>query len=353
LTILTQPASQIAAIDRPATFKAFAVGEGTLTYQWSKNGTPIPGATSSTYTFPNVSLSDSGTTFQVTVTDQNGSLTSQSATLTAGARAPAIGDLRYLLWQQVDVPGFSQSPVQAGDVGAGSVKVPDAVGTPLGLGSDVCAPHTACTWSWSAAMLPPPMTGLTMRYKAGNLSDLNAELQSISGPNEVITSLALEPGYGQYGISWVQADQFTGFDYNLQITPLSQMQAVAAVDGEEGRVITAVAFDGSGNANLISYGWKGGQRTYEVKTMTVPATGIIAAATDLANAGYFISAFGGDDTIGWVLVGTRVKGDTLPRAIVVSTSSSTTNPSHPDNAHYTPVIRLGEPSIGFIGIAEQ
>jgi hypothetical protein len=47
----------------------------------------------------------------------------------------------------------------------------------------------------------------------------------------------------------------------------------------------------------------------------VPSNQIGATAAALGNDGYFISAFGGNDNDGYILVGMRVKGDTLPRPI--------------------------------------
>jgi hypothetical protein len=47
-----------------------------------KNGATIAGATRTTYTTPPATLADSGAVFAVTVTDVNGSVTSNNATLT-------------------------------------------------------------------------------------------------------------------------------------------------------------------------------------------------------------------------------------------------------------------------------
>jgi hypothetical protein len=80
--ITTQPANQTVAVGQPATFGAVATGTGPLTYQWSKDGTPIAGATSSTYTTPASSATDSGSVFTLTVTNAEGSVTSMPATLT-------------------------------------------------------------------------------------------------------------------------------------------------------------------------------------------------------------------------------------------------------------------------------
>jgi hypothetical protein len=92
LAITTQPASQTVTSGHTATFSVAAVGSGTLTYQWKKEGTGISGATSATYTTPSVRTSETGTQFSVVVTDSNGSITSNPATLTVTATdiAPSI-----------------------------------------------------------------------------------------------------------------------------------------------------------------------------------------------------------------------------------------------------------------------
>jgi hypothetical protein len=113
------------------------------------------------------------------------------------------------------------------------------------------------------------------------------------------------------------------------------------LDGTESRIVTAVSFDASGNAILISYGWTGDTTTvYETKTIAIQpgnnvSSAVVSAATTLADTGYFISAFGGNDTDGYALIGARVQGDTLPRSIVQT--SITMEPPYP-----TPVIYLHE-----------
>jgi len=59
---------------------------------------------------------------------------------------------------------------------------------------------------------------------------------------------------------------------------------------------------------------------YETQTTIVPPGGavgthVLSAATNMASQGYIISAFGGNDTDGYILVGMRVQGDNLPRPI--------------------------------------
>ena len=84
-SITTQPASQTVTAGQSATFDVVARGSGTLTYQWKKNGTPIGGATSSTYTTPAATASDNGAQFNVLVSDSTGNVASNAAALTVSA----------------------------------------------------------------------------------------------------------------------------------------------------------------------------------------------------------------------------------------------------------------------------
>jgi len=81
-SITTQPANQSVTLGQTATFSVVATGTGTLAYQWQKNNSNISGATSSSYTTPATTQSDNASTYRVVVSNSNGSVTSNSATLT-------------------------------------------------------------------------------------------------------------------------------------------------------------------------------------------------------------------------------------------------------------------------------
>ena len=90
---VTQPASVTVPLGQTATFSVTATGTGTMTYQWYKNGVPISGATSSTYTTPATASGDNGSSFTVTVVNSAGSATSATATLTVLLPPPVAKSL--------------------------------------------------------------------------------------------------------------------------------------------------------------------------------------------------------------------------------------------------------------------
>ena len=80
--ITAQPQNVAVVSGQPATFSVAAIGVGTLSYQWRKNGVAISGATASSYSTPPVTVADDAARFSVVVTDAQGSVPSNEATLT-------------------------------------------------------------------------------------------------------------------------------------------------------------------------------------------------------------------------------------------------------------------------------
>ncbi len=79
-TIVRQPESQNIKPGSGVTFAVAATGRGALTYQWSFNGAPIPGATASAYSLSNAQGTNTGL-YTVRVTDSTGSALSKPAQL--------------------------------------------------------------------------------------------------------------------------------------------------------------------------------------------------------------------------------------------------------------------------------
>ena len=123
-TITSQPASQTINAGQTATFSVTASGTAPLSYQWLQNGTAIGGATSSSYTTPVETVSNSGTHFSVTVSNSAGSATSNTATLTVngviGALNPSTTSLNF---NTVTVTMNSTLPVTFTNAGTASITI--------------------------------------------------------------------------------------------------------------------------------------------------------------------------------------------------------------------------------------
>ena len=91
--ITTQPSDRTVTVGQTATFTVVAAGTPTPTYQWQQDGVNISGATSATYVTPATVAGDSGTKFDVVVSNSAGSVTSSSATLTVNAASASSFDV--------------------------------------------------------------------------------------------------------------------------------------------------------------------------------------------------------------------------------------------------------------------
>jgi hypothetical protein len=83
-----QPLGQTVHAGQTASLGVFMSREEVLTFQWRKDGTPVPGATNKNLTFTNVQVSAAGS-YDVVVTNSAGSVTSDVATLAVIARHSA------------------------------------------------------------------------------------------------------------------------------------------------------------------------------------------------------------------------------------------------------------------------
>ena len=362
-TITTQPASQTMLLGRSATFSVAASGTAPLLYQWYKNGASIENATAASYTTPIVAQADNNTTYYVTVSNSAGNVTSSTATLFAGPRAPAIGDLRYLQWEQVPLLSEINS-VYGGELtnfySQISQSFQQQVGSPLDMGTYVDASAGQCVWSIATSGIAPNAGNLPtiLTYTSGNLDSNSGQtyaqyLQSIAASNTVVLSMDLQPSCQLIGVNTISTSRSTepSFDQRIELVDPANLQKQAATDGAASRIVTAVTFDGSvGKFVLLSYGWQGDTSSaYEAKAFIAQPSDVLTDAESLANQGYFISAFGGSDQSGYAVIGMRVMGDTAPRpwsadmSIGVSgTPIKGNQPATADPAPYTFVSWLQE-----------
>lgn len=96
--IAVQPQPQAVPEGGTATFSVVATGSPVRAYQWRRNGTAISGATSNRYTTPAVTAANDGDVYSCTVTNAQGSVTSNTAALSVTSVAPLTNaEMRELL----------------------------------------------------------------------------------------------------------------------------------------------------------------------------------------------------------------------------------------------------------------
>lgn len=180
-SITVQPVSGSVPLGTSTTFIVVAGGTALLKYQWSKDGTSIPGATSATYTITPVKQSAAGS-YTVTVTNAVGKITSNAARLSVGT-APSItvqpegkslpfgsstslsvvaagsGPLTYQ-WSKDgrDIPGASSATLvipstQASNAGSYKVKVSNSFGSVDSSAAALCTFREIATIVTSAGTM--------------------------------------------------------------------------------------------------------------------------------------------------------------------------------------------------------
>jgi len=149
-----------------ATFVFAASGAEPLSYQWNMNGSPIPGATSPWYTTDPTTTANSGETFNVTVSNSAGSVTSNSATLTVNAMTKLLtASPSSLNFGGLVVGGSLIQTVTLTDIGNSNVTVANvtisgADFTPVGVSAGQIIPPRS-TATMIVTFIPLVNTGLS------------------------------------------------------------------------------------------------------------------------------------------------------------------------------------------------
>ena len=115
--ITAQPQSLTVQTGNSATFSVTATGQAPLSYQWRRNGVPITGATSSSYSIASAQGTDAGS-FDVIVSNDSGSVTSSTAVLTvvpAGLLLNGSFEFDYSGWSPTGNQQVVSSPFQPSD----------------------------------------------------------------------------------------------------------------------------------------------------------------------------------------------------------------------------------------------
>lgn len=115
-------------------------GYGVLTYQWSRGGIEIPGATAASYTLSPASYGEDGTSYTLKVTNVAGETTSASATITV---SPPSSALTVSACRQITSPGAYKLSADLAPTGtAACIAIHDTSDVQLD-----CAGHTLSAYS--------------------------------------------------------------------------------------------------------------------------------------------------------------------------------------------------------------
>ena len=241
----------------------------------------------------------------------------------------------------------------------GSVQIHAGLGTPLEI--TPCAPPASlpsCYWLFGLSDAPDGMTMNTVYYSTEeSLSRLESDLSDLqrwaftpfasSGQdyNSVITSLMIDEPSRVYATSGWQSSDMREYDLAWGSVAANALQAAASQAGTRGRVVTAVAFK-AGRVLYLSYGWtRATSAGYEAKVVPTTFDELTMNAAKLAGDGYTITAVGGNDSDGFLLVGTRTSGQTAPRRLEIATDSAA---SVPGNSPEAQLARNGYAIVGGI-----
>jgi uncharacterized delta-60 repeat protein len=197
VVVTAPPASQSVPVGRWVTFTVTADGTPPYSYQWSRNGVPLAGATDATYRIAAVSNGDDGARFRVEITAPTGAVTSPEATLTVVADTAPPSVLRA--YRGADLASLTllfDEPVEealATVAGRYAIDPPVAVASATMLGDRA------------------------VRLSTGPLADGQAYTVAVSGvadratpPNAMPTPTVTEIGLALFTPAAVQWERWTG-----------------------------------------------------------------------------------------------------------------------------------------------
>ena len=234
-------------------------------------------------------------------------------------------DLRFkgvgTLADSIDV---QHSDLFVGTGSALSQQFRSVTGTPLQLGANSVCSTTQCIWFFDTFALPSDVVPVGAAYAGSIRANLSDALATTGATDTVITSLDIRTTPAVFGISKAFTPSTGGYHLTDHVVALANLSAAAAAEGAQKRVITAISFD-SGAVRFLSYAWDhdttaGG---YDTQVVQAAQTDVPAAAEQLGANGYVVTAVGGNETTGFILVGTRVHGDTRPRNVIVDPAFDT------------------------------
>ena len=190
--ISSQPASQTVVAGKTASFTVAATGTAPLTYQWSKNGAPINGATAATYTTPAETTTDNNAKFTAVVSNGAGSATSNAAILTVSASSLLLNSsASSLSFGSVTMPNSGTQTVTLTNAGNSIVTISTVT---------VSGPGFNATGASGVMLNPGQATTLTATFTPASAGAATGNISVASNATNSPDSIALS-GTGVAAVS--------------------------------------------------------------------------------------------------------------------------------------------------------
>ena len=220
-----------------ATFSVQVSQPAAVQYQWYANRTAIDGATSSSYTVASPDVSQSGTSFDVAVSNGGGWVSSKDAMLTVVPIEPALA--------------FAPIPTLAYGSGAITLSASSASAAPV---------------SYTVVSGPGTLSGSTL---------------TITGTGTVLVA-ASQPGTGNYAAAAAQA--------SITVTPGTPSLKFAAIAPLTYGAAPITVFASSASDGAVSYAVVRGPATIAGNQLSVTGAGTVVLAASQSATGNFAAA---------------------------------------------------------------
>lgn len=263
-TIVTQPANVVALAGNSATFAVAAMGTGPLSYQWSRNGSDIAGATGPVFIVASVQATDAGA-YAVRISNAAGTVSSSAGTLIV----PGAPGITQQPQGQVASPGQTATFTAA----VSGNPTPQCQWTRNGI---AIAGATQCA-SYTTPAVTAADNGAVFNLVAYNTA---GAVFATGGVLTVNAGVAVGPPTftgacfgGPFGWCYVQpapaANQLTGLAFDPS-------GAGVTIVGEAGIVLRSTDFGGT-----VTASWQ--TQRYSFTALASPSPGRLVAAVDDAD----------------------------------------------------------------------